>query len=48
MVRDAGDARLAAVASHSAALLYGLTVLADAIQDEPDNWTRFVRIERGE
>lgn len=47
-VRDAGDARIAAVASHSAAVLYGLTVLADAIQDEPDNWTRFVRIERGQ
>ena len=48
MVRDTADAQLAAVASHNAALLYGLTVLADAIQDEPDNWTRFVRIERGE
>jgi hypothetical protein len=47
MVREKGDARIAAVASHTAALRYGLTVLADGIQDEPDNWTRFVRIERG-
>lgn len=47
MVSDTKDARIAAVASHSAATLYGLTVLADGIQDEPDNWTRFVRIERG-
>lgn len=46
MVRDTADPRIAAVASHNAALLYGLTVLADAIQDEPDNWTRFVQIER--
>ena len=47
MVRDTGDVQVAAVAGHSAALLYGLTVLADAIQDEPENWTRFVMIERG-
>ena len=46
MVRDTADPRIAAVASHNAALLYGLTVLADAIQDEPGNWTRFVQIER--
>lgn len=47
MVSQKKDASIAAVASHTAALRYGLTVLADAIQDEPDNWTRFVRIERG-
>jgi prephenate dehydratase len=46
MVSENGDPRVGAVASHSAALRYGLTVLADAIQDEPENWTRFVRIER--
>ena len=47
MVSEKKDMSIAAVAGHSAALRYGLTVLADAIQDEPDNWTRFVRIERG-
>jgi len=47
MVSEANDPSLAAVASHTAAERYGLIVLADAIQDEPDNWTRFVRIEAG-
>jgi prephenate dehydratase len=39
-----GDATLAAVASQAAAKLYGLSILSDAIQDQPDNWTRFLRI----
>jgi prephenate dehydratase len=47
MVSEQHDHRLAAVASHAAAARYGLTILADAIQDDPDNWTRFVRIESG-
>ncbi len=45
MVSEQQDDTIAAVASHSAAERYGLTILSDAIQDEPDNWTRFVRIE---
>jgi prephenate dehydratase len=47
MVSEKQDPSIAAVASHNAAIRYGLTILADAIQDEPDNWTRFVRIEPG-
>lgn len=45
MVRETGDPSIAAVASHNAARRYGLEVLVDAIQDVPDNWTRFVKIE---
>ena len=47
MVQLKGDPSIAAIASHGASLRYGLTILSDAIQDEPENWTRFVRIERG-
>lgn len=44
-VHSDGDPTMAAVASHAAAQLYGLAVLSDAIQDRPENWTRFLRIE---
>lgn len=47
MVSERGDPTIAAVAGRRAAELYGLTILADAIQDEVDNWTRFLRIESG-
>ncbi|MDZ7632519.1 MAG: prephenate dehydratase domain-containing protein [Gemmatimonadaceae bacterium] len=47
MVSEKQDPTIAAVASHGAAARYGLTILADAIQDDPDNWTRFLRIESG-
>jgi len=46
-VAEKRDPSIAAVASHNAANLYGLTILADGIQDVPDNWTRFVKIEAG-
>lgn len=45
-VAEARDPTVAAIAPASAAARYGLVVLADAIQDVPDNWTRFVRLER--
>lgn len=37
---------VAALAPAPAADRYGLLVLADDVQDAPDNWTRFARIER--
>ena len=47
MVSERLDPGIAAVASHSAAARYGLTILADGIQDEAANWTRFLKIEAG-
>ncbi len=47
MVSERGEPQMAAVASTRAATLYGLAVLSDAIQDDADNWTRFLRIESG-
>lgn len=47
MVSERQDPGIAAVASHNAGIRYGLDILADAIQDDPENWTRFLRIESG-
>lgn len=41
-----GERGRAAVASRTAAELYGLTVLRENIQDEPDNHTRFLVLRR--
>lgn len=43
-VARAGDATLAAIASETAAAQYGLQILAENLEDSPDNRTRFVII----
>jgi len=44
MVRDQGDPHVAAIASRRAAELYGMAILADSIEDNPANYTRFLII----
>lgn len=45
-VSKAGDPAVAAIGSRDAAQMYGLTVLADDIDDAPTNQTRFVTVAR--
>ncbi len=45
-VAERGAPTVAAIAPATAAERYGLIVLADVVQDVPDNWTRFARLER--
>lgn len=40
------DRTIAAVAAESAALRYGLEILAHSIEDVPANWTRFVIVSK--
>lgn len=46
MVREQGDPTIAAVASRRAAQLYGMEILAESIEDNPANFTRFLIISR--
>lgn len=39
---DSGDRSVAAIASRRAAALYGASIIAEHLQDLPDNWTRFL------
>jgi prephenate dehydratase len=41
MVRDLGDPAIAAIASRRAAEIYGMPILAECIEDNPANFTRF-------
>ena len=45
-VAELGDPRLAAIAPRIAAELYGLRVVAEAVEDAADNTTRFVVLAR--
>lgn len=46
MIREKGLTGAAAVASRRAASMYGLEILAEDIQDNPDNITRFYAVAR--
>lgn len=46
LVRDGGDPTVAAVASRRAADVYGMQVLAEGIEDDAANYTRFLAIQR--
>ena len=45
-VAKVGDPKTAALASHGAAERYGLTILAENVEDRPDNQTRFLIVTR--
>ena len=47
-VAEQGDKTLAAIASAETARLYGLQILAAGVNEDGDNTTRFIVIERGE
>ncbi len=46
MVRDLDDPSIAAIASRRAAHIYGMQILAEGIEDNPANFTRFLVISR--
>lgn len=46
-VAEEGRLDRAAVGNSAAAALYGLTPLAENIEDDPDNWTRWAVVTKG-
>jgi len=46
IMRSQNDLSLAAIASHRAAEIYGMEILAEGIEDNPQNFTRFLILSR--
>lgn len=44
MLKESGDRSTAAIASRRAAELYGMNILEEGIEDDPQNYTRFLSI----
>jgi prephenate dehydratase len=46
IIREQGDRSVAAIASRRAAKVYGMAILAENVEDDPANFTRFLAIAR--
>lgn len=46
LVRDRGDATVAAIASRRAAEVYGMHIIDEGIEDNPENYTRFLAVSK--
>ena len=44
LIREQGDTHVAAIASSRAAVVYGLPILVEGIEDHPANYTRFLAV----